>query len=171
MTLLEDREKLLTFQAAGEEYAVGLKSIEEVVSCGPITRVPSMPAFIRGAMNLRGRAIPVIDLAAKLGFGETSLTRWTCLLAVRVSIHSEPTLLGVLVDAVSQLFEVTAEQIEPPPSFGTSVHPEYVRGLVRSLDKLVLVLDIERLLSAQELLLATSNASDVPGATTVEKSA
>jgi purine-binding chemotaxis protein CheW len=149
-------EHLLTFLVAGEEYAIALGCVEEVVGCGAITRVPAMPAFIRGAMNLRSRALPVIDLAAKLGFPETVVTRWTCLLAVRVPIAGEPTLLGVLVDVVNQLFEIPSAEIEPPPSFGTSVHPEYVRGLLRVEDKLILLLDIERVLSTEELLLASS---------------
>jgi purine-binding chemotaxis protein CheW len=151
-------EHLLTFIVAGEELAMSLGSVEEVVGCGRITRVPSMPLFVRGAMNLRGRALPVIDLAAKLGFAETIVTRWTCLLAVRVPIQGEPTLLGVLVDAVNQLHDVPREQIEPPPSFGTSVHPEYVRGVLHADDKLVLVLDIARILSADELRLVSSVA-------------
>lgn len=151
-------EHLLTFVVAGEELAMSLGCVEEVVGCGRITRVPSMPLFVRGAMNLRGRALPVIDLAAKLGFAETVVTRWTCLLAVRVPIQGEPTLLGVLVDAVNQLHDVPREQIEPPPSFGTSVHPEYVRGVLHADDKLVLVLDIARVLSADELRLVSSAA-------------
>jgi purine-binding chemotaxis protein CheW len=143
---------------AGEELAMALACVEEVVGCGRITRVPSMPSFVRGAMNLRGRALPVIDLAAKLGFTETVVTRWTCLLAVRVPIQGEPTLLGVLVDAVNELHDVPREQIEPTPSFGTSVHPDYVRGVLHVDGKLVLVLDIARVLSTEELLLVSSSA-------------
>jgi purine-binding chemotaxis protein CheW len=151
-------EHLLTFVVAGEELAMAVGSVEEVVGCGRITRVPSMPLFVRGAMNLRGRALPVIDLAAKLGFAETSVTRWTCLLAVRVPIQGEQTLLGVLVDAVNQLHDIPREQIEPTPSFGTSVHPDYVRGVLHADGKLILVLDIARVLSTEELLLVSSSA-------------
>jgi purine-binding chemotaxis protein CheW len=151
-------EHLLTFAVAGEELAMTLGCVEEVVACGRITRVPSMPRFVRGAMNLRGRALAVIDLAAKLGFAETVVTRWTCLLAVRVPIQGEPTLLGVLVDAVNQLHDVPREQVEPTPSFGTSVHPDYVRGVLHVDGQLVLVLDIARILSTEELLLVSSAA-------------
>lgn len=151
-------EHLLTFVVGGEELAMALGCVEEVVGCGRITRVPSMPLFVRGAMNLRGRALPVIDLAAKLGFAETGVTRWTCILAVRVPIQGEPTLLGLLVDAVKQLYDVPHEQIEPTPSFGTSVHPEYVRGVLHADGRLVLVLDIARVLSTEELLLVSSSA-------------
>jgi purine-binding chemotaxis protein CheW len=107
-------------------------------------------------MNLRGSAIPVIDLAVKLGFPETAITRWTCLFVVRVSIAGEPTVLGVLVDEVRLLIERDAREIEPPPPLGTRVHPEYLRGFVRDGDRLVLVLDLERVLSTEELLLVAS---------------
>jgi purine-binding chemotaxis protein CheW len=152
-------EQLLTFVIAGENLAMALGTVEEVLGCGRITRVPSMPRFVRGAMNLRGRALPVIDLAAKLGFAETVVTRWTCLLAIRAQIQGEPTLLGVLVDEVNQLHEVPREQLEPTPSFGTSVHPSYLRGMLHAKGKLVQVLDMARVLSTEELLLVTSPAA------------
>lgn len=156
MTTQGDSEQLLTFLLAGDEYAVGIRHIEEAVSCGIITRVPAMPAFIRGAMNLRGVPIAVIDLAHKLGFPETALTQWTCLLLVRVPIHGEPTPLGVLIDAVRQLIDCPAAELKPPPALGTRVHPEYLRGLVSVGGRFVPVLDIQRLLSTEELLLVES---------------
>ena len=156
-------EQLLTFVVAEEEFAIALGCVDEVVGCGPITRVPSMPVFIRGAMNLRGRSLPVIDLGLKLGFAGAVLTRFSCLLSVRVPILGEPTGLGVLVDAVNQLFDVPSSEIEPTPSFGTSVHPEYLRGVLHVDGKLVLVLDIERVLSTEELLLASSSVAPREG--------
>lgn len=151
-------EHLLTFVVAGKGLAIPLDRVEEVVGCGRITRVPWMPLFVRGAMNLRGRALPVIDLAAKLGFAETVVTRWTCLLAVRVPIQGEPTLLGVLVDAVNQLRDVPREQIQSTPSVGTGVNPDYLSGLLHADGKLVLVLDIARVLSTEELVRPSSPA-------------
>jgi purine-binding chemotaxis protein CheW len=145
-------EPLLTFAVAGKRLAVPLGCVEEVVACGRITRVPWMPPFVRGAMNLRGRALPVIDLAAKLGFAETVVTRWTCLLAVRASIRGETTLLGVLVDAVNRLYDVRREQIQGTPPVGTSIDPDYVSGLLHADGRLVLLLDIARVLSSAELL-------------------
>jgi purine-binding chemotaxis protein CheW len=145
-------EHLLTFAIAGKSLAIPLGSVEEVVGCGRITRVPWMPPFVRGAMNLRGRALPVIDLAAKLGFAETVVTRWACLLLVRVPIHGEPTLLGVLVDAVTRLYDVRREQIQLAPSVGTGIHRDYVSGLLHADGKLVLVLDIARIFSTEQLM-------------------
>lgn len=156
MTAQVDDGQLLTFLLAGDEYAVGLLSVDEVVTCGPITRVPAMPVFIPGAMNLRGRAIPVIDLARKLGFPITAITRWSCLLIMQVDIQSQPTALGVLVDAVGRLIECTSNDIQPPPSVGTRVHPEYLRGLVSTENGFVPLLDLQRLLSTEELLSVTS---------------
>jgi purine-binding chemotaxis protein CheW len=150
-------EQLLTFALAGEEYAVALRTIREVVACDRITRVPSLPPFLRGAMNLRGSAVPVVDLASKLGLSEAAITRWTCLLVVEVDVAGEATVLGVLVDEVRRLIERTASEIEPPPPFGTRVHPAYLRGFVRDGAELVLVLDLARILSTEELLLVAEN--------------
>jgi purine-binding chemotaxis protein CheW len=152
-------EQLLSFYIGGDEYAVGVLLLREIVSCeacGPITWVPSMPRFIRGATSLRGRAIPVIDLALKFGFAQTEISRWTCLLLTRIPIGGELTTLGVLVDRVSSLLDVTEADIEPPPPLGTRVHPRYVRGLVRASEKLLLVLDLQRVLSREELLQVTA---------------
>jgi purine-binding chemotaxis protein CheW len=150
---VDAREQLLTFALAGEEYAVGLRTIREVVVCDRITRVPSLPPFLRGAMNLRGSAVPVVDLASKLGLPEASITRFTCLLVVEVEVSGEATVLGVLVDEVRRLVERNPSEIEPPPPFGTRVHPAYLRGFVREGVELVLVLDLARILSTEELLL------------------
>jgi purine-binding chemotaxis protein CheW len=158
-----DGETLLTFILAGDEYAVGILHVEEAVACGTITRVPGAPAFIRGAMNVRGRAIPVIDLARKLGFPESAITTWSCLLLTQVELAGEPTALGVLVDAVRQLIECTADHLKPPPALGTRVHPEYLRGLVSVEDRFIPLLNLQRLLSTEELLLVAS-ATAVPAA-------
>lgn len=147
------RVELLTFGLAGDEYAVALGGVLEIVACGPITRVPAMPPFVRGAVNLRGRPVPVIDLALKFGFAATELTRFTCLVIVRVDIAGEPTTLGALVDDARRLVEVEPVDLSPPPPVGTRVHPEYLVGLARAGDALVPVLDLARVLSTEELLL------------------
>ena len=159
-------EILLTFLLAGEEYGVGIAHVDEAVACGTITRVPGAPAFIRGAMNVRGKAIPVIDLARKLGFPESAITTWSCLLLTKVQIAGELSVLGVLVDVVRQLIECTADDIKPPPALGTRVHPEYLRGLVREEERFIPLLNLQRLLSTEELLVVAS-ASEEPGPSSV----
>jgi purine-binding chemotaxis protein CheW len=145
---------LVTFLLAGEEHAVGIDRVLEIVACGLITRVPAMPPFIRGAMNLRGRAVPVIDLAHRLGLGEAKLGRFSCVVIVRVDIAGEPTTLGVLVDEVRRLVDAAPGEVGPPPPLGTRVHPEYLAGFcARGGEALLPVLDLARILSTEELLL------------------
>jgi purine-binding chemotaxis protein CheW len=149
-----DTAQLVTFLLAGEEYAVDIHHVLEIVACGPITRVPSLPPFIRGAMNLRGRAVPVIDLAQRLGLGEANVSRFSCVVIVRVDIAGEATTLGALVDEVRRLVDVAPGEVGPPPPLGTRVHPEYLVGFWgRAGEALLPVLDLARVLSTEELLL------------------
>lgn len=158
-------EQLLTFLVAGDEYAVSVLHVREVVACGPITRVPSLPPFVEGACNLRGSVVPVVNLAVKLGLPPTPITRWSCLLITRVEVSGEPTLLGVLVEEARRLLDAGAAAIEPPPPFGTRVHPAYLRGFVRDGDRLVMVLDLARVLSTEELLALGATAPILPETT------
>jgi purine-binding chemotaxis protein CheW len=161
-----DPAQLVTFLLAGEEYAVGIDHVLEIVACGPITRVPSLPPFIRGAMNLRGRAVPIVDLAHRLGLGEATVGRYTCVVMVRVDVAGEPTTLGALVDEVRRLVDAAPGDVGPPPPIGTRVHPEYLVGFcARAGEALLPVLDLARVLSTEELLLVADaeRAPALPG--------
>jgi purine-binding chemotaxis protein CheW len=158
-------DQLLTFLVAGDEYAVSVLNVREVVACGPITKVPSLPPFVEGAANLRGTIVPVVNLAVKLGLPSAPLTRWSCLLIARVEVSGEPTLLGVLVEEVRRLIDADAAAIEPPPPFGTRVHPSYLRGFVRDGERWVLVLDLARVLSTEELLALGASTPILPEGT------
>lgn len=116
-----------------------------------MTRVPSAPACVRGVTNLRGAVLPVIDLAVKFGLAECSITRWTCVIVVELEGESEPMLLGVLADAVTDVMTFGPENLAPPPAFGTGVNIGYLTALARVADEFVLVLNVERLLAASEL--------------------
>src|ERR687889_643780 len=99
----------LSFFVAGEEYAVGILQVKEIIEYDVVTRVPSMPACVRGVLNLRGRVVPVVDLARSFGLGESALTRRSCIVVVEVALDGEPTVVGVLVDAVSQVLDLRPE--------------------------------------------------------------
>jgi purine-binding chemotaxis protein CheW len=143
--------QLLTFRLAGTDVALELRHVVEVVGCSDITRVPGMPAFVRGATNVRGRAVPVLDLSMKLGFGDTVIGKWTSLLLVQLEALGSPSLLAVLVDAVDELLDVERSALEPAPPFGTRVPPAYVLGLVKREGAYVVVLDLTRALSEEEI--------------------
>lgn len=142
----------LGFSLAGENYAIELLRIREIIEQIPITRVPGMPALVLGVINLRGRVVPVVDLAMKMGMGPRPITRWTCFVIVEVSLEGERTTLGLLADSVSEVLDLGPEDIEPPPAFGTRTPVDYLRGLGRQEQRFILLLDLDRLLSAEELL-------------------
>jgi purine-binding chemotaxis protein CheW len=149
-----DETPHLTFLMAGEEYAVRLRHVREIVEYDTITRVPSTPPWIRGVINLRGGVLAVVDLAIKFGLPESEVTRRTCIIVVEVELEGQLTPTGVLAEAVSQVVTLDAGRIEAAPAFGTRVAADYLLGIGRVDERLVPVLDIERVLSAGELLAA-----------------
>jgi len=148
-------QQYLTFVVAGDEYAVDLLDVTEIVQCSQITRVPSMPTSIRGVTNLRGTVVPVIDLAVRFGRAESQLSKWSCIVMVEATVDGERGIAGLLVDAVSQVHELSAEAIAPPPSFGTKIRAELVRGMAIVGERFLPVLDLEPLLAVSELMVGS----------------
>jgi purine-binding chemotaxis protein CheW len=143
----------LSFILAGEEYALGILQVREILEYTPVTRIPGAPAWVRGVFNLRGRVVPVVDLAVKLGLGPSTPSRWSCIVVVEVQLAEERLVLGLLSDAVGQVLELGPGEVEPPPAFGMPVASECLVGLGRSdTKKFVLLLDIDRVLSSLEVL-------------------
>jgi purine-binding chemotaxis protein CheW len=143
----------VTLGVAGETYAVAAATVTEVVKLQPLTRIPAMPRCIRGLMNLRGTVIPVIDLARQLGVGETEITDHTCVAVVDTpEADGVRSLMGVIGDEVRDVVTIDAAAIEAAPAFGTRISPAYLTGLTRVGGQAVLVLDLARILSADEIL-------------------
>lgn len=143
----------LSFYVADEEYGVGILRVREIVEYGVVTRVPSAPLGVRGVANLRGTVLPVVDLAVKMGLPETPVTKFTCIVVVDVNLpDGRRTLMGLLAARVSQVIELTPEQIEPPPSFGTPVHASFLLGMGKLGQKFLLILDVDRALAAVEAI-------------------
>ena len=145
----------LTFYVAGEEYAVTILKVTEIIECVALTHVPGTPPWIRGVLNLRGAVVPVVDLAVKFGLAPTVLTRRTCVVMVELEHDGERLVLGVMADSVHQVVELTADQIQPPPSFGPKVRVDCIHGMGVTGDALVVLLDIDRVLSSAEILAAS----------------
>jgi len=146
-----NREQYLTFFIRGEEYAVGILRVKEIIEYETVTRVPAVPPHVRGVINLRGAVLPVVDLAAKFGSPETDVTRTTCIVIVETQLRDEIVVAGVMTDAVSEVVDLGADQIEPPPPFGTGVRVDFLVGMGKLDGRLVLILDIDRVLSPVEL--------------------
>lgn len=139
--------KFLTFFLAGEEYGLEILKVHEIMGIMAITPVPRTPPFIRGVINLRGRIIPIVDLRLKFGMAAKEQTGETCIIVVQV--HGLQ--VGIVVDKVSEVLDIDAEAIEPPPSFGIEVDTAYILGLGKSADRVKLLLDIDRVLASQAL--------------------
>jgi purine-binding chemotaxis protein CheW len=140
------RRQYLTFFLGDDEYGVPILRVREIIELGTVTRVPAAPACVRGVINLRGRVVPVVDLAVTFGRPESVQTRVTCIVVVEVSVglNEELTVMGLMVDAVNQTMELASEEIEPAPSFGTHARSELLLGVGKYGTRFVLLLDIDR---------------------------
>ena len=146
----------LTFALGGEMFAVGILHVKEIIEYGNLTEIPMMPAFIRGVINLRGSVVPVIDLAARFGGQQTEVSRRTCIVIIEVGNGEERHVIGVVVDAVSEVLEVSSADIEPAPSFGAKIRADFIDGMGKIGGKFVIILSIQRVLSVDEIaMLAT----------------
>ena len=149
--------QFLTFFLGDERYAIDVRKIHEVLEVPRITRVPRMPAFVSGVMNLRGNVIPVMDLRHKFGLGKTEITEDTSIVVTEISDvfgDEEQSVLeiGLFSDAVDQVLDIPPENIEPPPAIGTSIDTSFIRGMGRVGDDFVIILKLDSLLSEKELL-------------------
>jgi purine-binding chemotaxis protein CheW len=149
--------KYLTFVLQQETYGVAILKVQEIIGIMPITQVPRMPGFVRGVINLRGRIIPVIDQRLQFGLAGQADTARTCIVVVQVTRGESRVTIGILVDEVAEVVDLRAEQIEPPPSFGTSVNTDFILGMGKMSQKVVMLLDIDRVLSSEQVTLIQNN--------------
>ena len=144
-------QQYLTFLLGGEMFGVGILNVKEIIEYGQLTQIPMMPGFIRGVINLRGAVVPVIDLAARFGDKESEVQKRTCNVIVEVRQDDQKHDIGIMVDAVSEVLEIAASDIEPPPSFGAKIRADFIAGMGKVNGKFVIILDIQRVLSADEI--------------------
>jgi purine-binding chemotaxis protein CheW len=150
----------LTFFTAGEEYAISIVKVSEIVEYEAVTTVPNTPIWIRGVTNLRGRVVPVVDLAVKFGLPASRISKFSCIIITEVMFEGENLTMGVLADSVSQVMELSADEIEATPPFGTRIKTEYLLGMGALGKKFCLILDIDKVLSADELLAVTESIAE-----------
>lgn len=142
--------KYLTFQLSNEEFGVRVLKVREIMGLQEITAVPQTPAHVKGVINLRGKVIPVIDLRLKFGLPAAEYTQRTCIIVTQVQGESGALLMGIVVDGVSEVLNLTAAEIEDTPDLGKDVGT-YLLGLAKVKGKVKILLDIDRVLSVQEL--------------------
>lgn len=151
-SVADEDGQYLTFMLGGEMFAIGILGIKEIIEYGSLTVVPMMPAFVRGVINLRGAVVPVVDLSARFGRPNSTITRRSCVIIIEASTQEgQPQDLGLLVDTVSAVQEVPAAQIEPPPSFGARIRADFISGMAKVDGKFVIVLAVDKVLSIDEM--------------------
>jgi purine-binding chemotaxis protein CheW len=137
--------KYLTFKLGEEEYGVQILKVREIIGLMDITKVPQMPGYVKGVINLRGKVIPVIDLRAKFSLPEVQYTDQTCIIVIDVG-----GMVGTIVDSVQEVADINSEAIEPPPPMGSQVDSEIILGLAKSKDNVKILLDIDKVLDVQQ---------------------
>jgi purine-binding chemotaxis protein CheW len=142
--------KYLTFSLAGEEYGIGILKIREIIGMMPITAVPETPPYVKGVINLRGKVIPVIDLRLRFGMEEIGYTERTCIIVVEIRGAVGLLPVGIVVDAVSEVLNIKVEDVEDTPSFGVRLNTEYILGMAKMGKGVKLLLDIDRVLRADD---------------------
>lgn len=147
----QNPQQYLTFMLGGETYAMGILPIKEIIEYGNLTEVPRMPDFIRGVINLRGSVVPVIDLIARFGGQRTVITRRTCIVVIEVANDDETNVVGVVVDAVNEVLDISADEIEPAPAFGANIRANFIEGMGKINGKFVILLNIHQVLSVEEM--------------------
>ncbi len=141
----------LTFTLAEELYGVDIAQVSEVMDYMPITSIPGTPDFLLGIINLRGKALPVVDMRLKFNLENTERTVNTCIIITEVIIENEKAIMGALADSVQEVFEIHSKDIEPPPKMGATINTEFIQGMARHDDKFIIIIDVNRVFSMEEL--------------------
>lgn len=149
---MPDREgKYLTFSLAGEEYGIGILKVKEIIGMMPITTVPRTPEFVKGVINLRGKVIPVVDLRRKFGMEEIGYTERTCIIVMEITGQAGSLLMGMVVDAVSEVLNIKAAELEETPAFGTKLDTDYILGMAKMNGGVKILLDINKVLGGDAI--------------------
>jgi purine-binding chemotaxis protein CheW len=151
---ITDTRQYLTFQLAEEIFGVDVSHVREILEFNTVTKVPRTPDYMRGVINLRGSVVPVLDMRLKFGMTMTEKTVNTCIIVVEVSFDGETTIIGALVDSVDEVFELEPDQIEPAPRIGIQLKTEFIKGMGKRDDRFIIILDIDRVFSTEELAVA-----------------
>ena len=165
--LTDGSDRYLTFHLGGEVFALPILDITEIIEHRALTTVPMMPTFIRGVLNLRGRVVPIIDLAARFGRGTTEIARRTGIIIVETPETTGPDGeviprqdFGIVVDAVNEVMHFGEADIEPPPAFGAGIRSDFISGMAKRQGDFIIVLDVAHVLSVDEMIQLSQTAED-----------
>lgn len=166
---IDETRQYLSFKLDGEEFALEIYKVREVLDFTKITKVPQMPEFMKGVINLRGAVVPVMDLNRKFSIRDTERTVHTRIIIGEVCIEGEQTVLGVLADTVNEVMDLEPGNIEPVPRIGIRMNTEFIRGMGKRDEDFVMILDIDKVFSAEELSMITRpDQGALPGSAAAE---
>ncbi|MFH0809999.1 MAG: chemotaxis protein CheW [Pseudomonadota bacterium] len=159
-------KQYLSFTLGEEEFALEIDRVREVLGYPVITVVPRMPDYLRGVINLRGNVVPVVDLRLKFNMSKTQRTVDTCVVIVEAMLEGEVTVMGLLTDSVEEVTDLSASEIEPPPRMGNRLNTDFLKGMGKQGERFMLLLDIDKVLSSEELETLSTAVNIAKGAAT-----
>jgi purine-binding chemotaxis protein CheW len=159
-TIITETTQYLSFKLGDEVFAVDVAKVREILDVTAITKVPQTPEYMRGVINLRGSVVPVMDMRLKFGLPATERTVDTCIIVMEVVHDGETMVLGTLADSVQEVLELEPDQIEPPPSIGTRLRTDFIKGMGKYNDLFIIILDIDRIFNADDLATVAIALSD-----------
>lgn len=149
---ITETRQYLTFKLDHEVFALDVATVREVLDFTTVTKIPRTPEFMRGVINLRGSVVPVVDLRLAFGMSATEKTVNTCIIVMEVRLEGEATIVGALADSVEEVIDLEPEQIESAPKLGTSIKTDFIRGMGKRDTHFLMILDIDRVFSADQLI-------------------
>ncbi len=159
-SVITDSRQYLTFKLNEETFGVDVAQVREILDYVKITKVPQTPDFMCGVINLRGSVVPVVDMNLKFGMQRIERTVNTCIVVVEVNIDDSTIIIGALVDSVQEVFEIEPQNIEPAPRIGTKLKTDFIKGMGKQDDRFIIILDIDKVFSSEELEIV-QNAGNV----------
>ena len=149
---ITETRQYLTFKLGNEVFATEVAKVREVLDFTTVTEIPRTPEFMSGVINLRGSVVPVVDLRLCLQMSKTIRTRNTCIVVVEVLLENELIVIGALADSVEEVIDLEPDQIELPPRIGTQIRTDFIKGMGKRDAQFIMILDIDRVFSADELI-------------------
>lgn len=149
-----ETNQYLTFTLEDEVFALEIDKVREVLDFTTVTKVPRAPSYMRGVINLRGNVVPVMDMRRKLAMEGAMVSVNTCIIITEVLVGCETMVLGAMADSVQEVLDLEPDQVNPPPSMGTGIENDFIRGIGKRGDQFVMILDIDRVFSGYELSVA-----------------
>lgn len=162
MALETETNEYLTFTLDQEQYAAEVGRVREVLELLPMTKLPRMPEYMKGVINIRGSVVPVVDLRRKFGMSEVSETVDTSIIVMDVGEGEKKLIVGCLADSVEEVINILPEDVEPAPSFGTAVDTEFIDGIAKREEQFIILLDIDRVFEESELQLMQRDPGALP---------